>query len=344
VRVSGQRIVIVGGGAIGGVWAARLAQGGNDVAILDASPAVVDAIARDGLVVERSAGAGSGRDTLNVRASAQPEALLESGQPAVVWFFVKAQHTAAAAQLARPLIGPETVVVSQQNGWGNADVLAEVFPPERLVVGVTYHSATVAGPGHVRHTGQGPAFVGPYVDGGATTHAEMVAGLLTAAGLETVATPQVKTEIWKKLILNCATLPTSALTRLTAGAVGEPGLLLELLDQIAAEAVAVANALGYDITLEERLDRIHAILRNGGAGKASMLQDVEGGRKTEIEVINAAVVRAAERAGMGDRVPLNRAMVALVGGLERSYLPASAPAAATGTAASGTAASGAVQR
>lgn len=311
------KVAIAGGGAIGGVWAARLAQQGADVAILDVSRAVVDAISRDGLIVERAAGAGSGRDVVRVRATADPEAI---GPVDAVWFFVKAQHTASAARLARPLAGPETVVVSQQNGWGNADVLAQTYAPERLVMGVTYHSATVVAPGHVRHTGQGPAYVGPYLDGGDLTPATQVAGLLTAAGLETAATSQVKTEIWKKLILNCATLPTSALTRLTAGAAGEPGPLLDLLDAIAAEAVLVAGTLGYDIALDERLERIHAILRNGGAGKASMLQDVEGGRKTEIEVVNGAVVRAAEEAGLGERVPLNRAMVALVGGLERSYL------------------------
>ena len=310
-------LAIVGGGAIGGVWAARLAAAGSDVAILDVSPAVVEAITRDGLVVERSGGAGSGSEIVRLRATSRPE---EIGQADVVWFFVKAQHTASAAQLARPLVGPKTIVVSQQNGWGNADVLTKTYPPEQLVVGVTYHSATVVAPGHVRHTGQGPAFVGPYEDGGPLSNAEQVAGLLTAAGLETTPTPTVKTEIWKKLILNCATLPTSALTRLTTGALGAPGPLLDLLDQIAAEAVTVANALGYDITLEERLDRIHTLLQNGGAGKASMLQDVEGSRKTEIEVVNAAVVRAAEQLGLGERVPLNRAMVALVNGLERSYM------------------------
>jgi len=311
------RVAIVGGGAIGGVWAGRLAQAGHDVAILDVSSFVVEAITRDGLVVERSAGAGSGSDTNRVRASAQPA---EIGHSDVVWFFVKAQHTASASQLAKPLVGPETIVVSQQNGWGNADVLAQTHRPERMVVGVTYHSATVVAPGHVRHTGQGPAFLGPYVDGGDVSNANKVAELLSAAGLETTATPAVKTEIWKKLILNCATLPVSALTRLTAGAVGEPGPLLELLDQVAAEAVKVAQALGYEITLDERLERIHAILRNGGTGKASMLQDVEGSRKTEIEVVNLAVVRAAEKLGLGEQVPLNRAMVALMGGLERSYL------------------------
>jgi len=93
--------------------------------------------------------------------------------------------------------------------------------------------------------------------------------------------------------------------------------MLDLVDALAAEAVAVAQAQGYDIDLGERIARIHTVLAGAGKGKASMLQDVEARRKTEIDVINAAVVRAADRDGVD--VPLNRAMVALIGGLERSW-------------------------
>lgn len=306
------KVAIVGGGAIGGVWASQLARAGNDVTVVDVSPAVVEQVSGAGLIVET---AGDSQPALRLRATSRPE---EVGQVNTVWFFVKAQHTASAAQLARPLVGAETAVVTQQNGWGNADVLAEVYPAPQLVVGVTYHSATVLGPGHVKHTGRGQSFIGPYLDGDELARAERVGRMMNEAGLDTTVTTHVKTEIWKKLILNCATLPTSALTRLAAGDVGQPGPLLELVDAIAAEAVQVAQALGYDVDVDERRERIHAILANGGRGKASMLQDVEGSRKTEIEVVNDAVVRAAAELGMV--VPLNRAMAALVGGLERSYL------------------------
>ncbi|MDQ3700254.1 MAG: 2-dehydropantoate 2-reductase [Chloroflexota bacterium] len=309
---SGASVAVVGGGAIGGVWAARLARAGNAVSILDVSPVVVEAIRAEGLVVETS---GGGSETVRLTATSRPEQI---GHVDVAYFFVKAQHTAAAADLARPLVGPDTTVVTQQNGWGNADVLAGVYPPQRLVVGVTYHSATVAAPGRVRHTATGPSFVGPFVDGGEMAPATRVGALMGAAGLETTATPGVKTEVWKKLILNCATLPTAALTRLTSGGLGDPGPLLEVLDALALEAVAVARALGYAIEPAERLDRIHTLLAGGGGGKASMLQDVEAARKTEIEVVNGAVVREAVRLGLD--APLNRAMVALIGGLERSYV------------------------
>lgn len=304
------RVAIVGAGAMGGLWAARLAAAGASVTIVDVSAALVSAVKADGLSVQTSEGT----------ETAHPEAVTDAaavGPADIVFFFVKAQHTASAAASARPLAGPDTIVVSQQNGWGNADVLAGVYPPARIVIGVTYHSATVLGPGRVAHTGQGPTVVGPYEDGADLDHANRVGELLSQAGIDTAVTATVKTEVWKKLILNAATLPTASLTLLRAGALGEPGPMLDLVDAVASEAVAVARAQGYDIDRQERIARIHTVMAGAGQGKGSMLQDVEARRKTEIEVINGAVVRAAAQAGID--VPLNKAMVALIGGLERGW-------------------------
>jgi 2-dehydropantoate 2-reductase len=304
------RIAVVGAGAMGGLWAARLRAANQSVTIVDVSQEIVSAVRAGGLTVQT----GEGVEVARVEATSEPAA---GGPVDLVFFFIKAQHTQAAAELARPLVGPDTIVVSQQNGWGNADILASAFAPAQIVIGVTYHSATVLGPGQVAHTGKGPTVVGPYADGAPLDRAERVGALLSAAGIETTVTPQVKTEVWKKLILNAATLPTAALTRLCAGNLGQPGPLLELVDALAAEAVAVARAQGYEIERQERIERIHTVLAGAGKGKASMLQDVEARRKTEVEVINGAVVRAGEQAGID--VPLNRAMVALIGGLERGW-------------------------
>ncbi|TBL70298.1 ketopantoate reductase family protein [Paenibacillus thalictri] len=304
-------IAIIGAGAMGGMLAAKLSAAGKKVVLVDVSASLVEQIQGQGLVVDTK---NIGTETYRIEAATEPGGL---GQAEAVFFFVKAQHTASAAELAKPLVGPDTTVVSLQNGWGNADVLAEVFPSEQIVVGVTYHSATVVGLGHVAHTGFGATYVGPYIDGASLQKAEEIGGWLGASDMDVTVTPQVKTEIWKKLILNAVTLPTSALTGLCAGAQGEEGDLLELLDAITAESVAVARAQGYDITLEERVDRIHTILNNAGKGKSSMLQDAEARRKTEIEVINGAVVKAAKKAGVP--VPLNTAMVALIHGMERGW-------------------------
>jgi 2-dehydropantoate 2-reductase len=307
------KIAVVGGGAMGGVWAARLHAAGNEVTVVDVAPAVVEAINQGGLIVEdRKA---ERVEHVWVKATSQPG---EVGPQNVVLFFTKAQHTAAAAELARPMVNERTTVVSLQNGWGNSDTLARFYPAAQIAMGVTYHSATVLAPGRVAHTNKSNTFLGPYQDGEPLDRAEVFGRAMTAAGIETTVTPDVKTEVWKKLILNCATLPIAALTRLRTGELGKPGPLLDdVLDVLTTEAVAVANTLGLKVDREERVTTIRTLIAGGGAGKASMLQDVEARRKTEIEVVNGAIVREAERLGLA--VPLNRAMVALVNGLERSW-------------------------
>lgn len=305
------KITIVGAGAMGGVWASRLSATGNDVALLDVSQETIDAINTNGLVVDQKDGTTT---TARVRATADPN---EIGPSEVVLFFTKAQHTLSAAELARPLVDDATTVVSLQNGWGNSDILAGVYPPDQIAMGVTYHSATVRAPGHVFHSGINQTFLGPYLDDGDLDRAQAFGDAMNAAGIETMVTPAVKIEIWKKLILNCATLPTAGLSRLNAGELGQPGPLLDLLDAITWEAVSVARARGLDISYEERVEAIHGLLPRAGAGKPSMLQDVEAQRKTEIEVVNGAIVREGDNLGVD--VMLNRAMVALINGLERSW-------------------------
>ena len=120
----------------------------------------------------------------------------------------------------------------------------------------------------------------------------------------------VRPEIWKKLILNAATLPPAALTGMHAGALTASEDAHALVTDTAREAVAVARALGYDIDADERVTAIHALLEKAGPSKASMLQDFEAGRRTEVDVINGAVVRAADETGV--EVPLNRSLLRLV--------------------------------
>lgn len=307
------KIAVIGAGAMGGVWAARLHAVGNEVTVVDVAPAVVEAINRDGLVVEdRTAGTTA---TARVRATSEPA---ELGPVDVVLFFTKAHHTRDAAELAAPLVNERTTVVSLQNGWGNSDTLAGVFSAEQIAMGVTYHSAMVLAPGRIAHTNQSMTFLGPYQADAPLDGAQAVGEAMTAAGIETTVTAGVKIEVWKKLILNCATLPLAALTRLRTGAMGEPGPLLDdVLDILIAEAVTVARGLGLEIDREERVTFVRDLIAGGGAGKASMLQDVEAQRKTEIEVVNGAIVREAAKQSV--LAPMNRAMVALVNGLERSW-------------------------
>ncbi len=233
--------------------------------------------------------------------------------------FVKAQHTRSAAETVARLRGDDTVVLSLQNGWGNAPVLAEVLGVRALVIGVTYHSCSILDVGVVNHSGRGPTHVGAYDASadGADEAAARAGELLDSSGWATTVADDVRTEIWKKLVLNAATLPTSALAGLPAGALGASAAMQPLVAALAREASAVAVAQGLAIDAEERVGYIQNLLAGAGDGRSSMLQDADARRKTEIEVINGAVAAAGREHGVP--TPLNDAMVSLIGGLEEGW-------------------------
>jgi 2-dehydropantoate 2-reductase len=306
------KIAVVGGaGAMGGVWASRLSQAGHEAVIVDVATDALEIINRDGLTIEQSS------ETTVVRLTATNRPY-EIGICDAVIFFTKSHQTAAAAQLIKPAVGPDTTVVTLQHGWGNADVLPEHFDPHCIAMGVTYLGATLLAPGRIAFTlTEGATYLGPYLSGASLDRAQAIGDAMAAGGIPTTVTADVMTEIWKKLILNSAGLPVSALTRLTSGAMGANESVLQVCEALTIESVAVARARGLAIDAAERTAVIRGLLKRAGPGKASMLQDVEAQRKTEIDVINGAIVR--EAGALGVDVPLNRTMFTLIQALESSW-------------------------
>ena len=294
------KIAIMGAGAMGSLFGAHLAGAGHDVLLVDVDPLVVAAVEADGILL--------GERAVPVPITADP---VGRGTYDAVVVLVKTYDTAAAAALAAPLVGPATVVATLQNGIGGADVLAEAFGPERVLAGVTYQGATVLAPGRIRHHMHGETFLGDDVAAAAP-----LAAALTEGGQPAHALDPVAPRIWKKLTNNCMGNCTSALTGMSGGQMAGDDGILALQRAIATEAVAVAAALGHDLDLEDCVHTNTSVLASSGDGRPSMLQDVEAGRRTEIETLNGAIVRHADALGID--VPVNRAMVALVRGWERA--------------------------
>jgi 2-dehydropantoate 2-reductase len=300
------KIAVVGSGAMGSIFGAGFAEAGHDTVLVDVAKPLVDKVRADGVTIVGKDGAER-----NVRVEATTDAA-SVGPCDLVVFFVKCYHTASAAETARPLVGENTVVASLQNGWGNGDVLAAAYDPSHVAVGVTYNSGTVLELGKVAHPGVGPTHVGAFADG--TETAKPLEDALSSAGFEVHTSTHIRTDIWKKLILNAATLPTAAIPGMNAAALTAHTEMHDLVSEVGREAVAVARAKGYDIDEQERVDYIHSLLEKAGPTRGSMLQDFEAGRQTEIDVINGAVVRVGEETGTP--TSLNRALVALVKGWE----------------------------
>jgi 2-dehydropantoate 2-reductase len=302
------RIAIVGAGALGSAFGAGFIRAGHDVTFIDLSAHLVDVLNTTGITILD----GEQRTTVAVRATTDAATV---GATDLMMVFVKAYHTEHAAQMIAPLLRPDTVLATLQNGLGAADVLASHCPGARIVYGVTYHAATVLEPGLVRHS-VGPTFAGPHEHddvGGA----ERLVSACADAGWPGEAIADVAPAVWKKLLLNC-TNAVAALTGMSGAAQVADADVHRLLHDVVAEAIAVAHALGHTgVEFEACVRDMDEVLTRAGEGRASMLQDFDAGRRTEIDALNGAVVRAAERLTID--VPLNRALLSLVKGWERTH-------------------------
>ncbi len=298
------KIAVIGAGAMGGVVGGLLAKGGNDVTLVDVWREAIDKINAQGLRIND--------ETVRIRATDQVSDPVEL---AIV--FVKCYHTEAAIRGALAMIGPNTVVLSLQNGWGNGPRIAKIVGEEKLILGVCYHSATMAGPGHVLHVGKGMTFMGE-LNGKPTKRLGDVAAVFNRAGIEVTMTENVLKEIWSKLALNVCTLPTSALLRFYAPQLVQHDAMLELMRALLNEVVAVAHGQGIPFDFNERWEAITGLLKRCGPNaKSSMFQDVEKLRQTEIDVINGAIVESGQRLGIP--TPYNSAMVWMVKSLEGTF-------------------------
>jgi len=305
------KIAILGAGAMGSAIGALLQKAGNPVTLIDVSRPAIEAIQSRGLIIQNKAGE---QETVRIAITDQPASI---GVVELLIVFVKCYHTEAAVKSALPILAPNTTVLSLQNGWGNGPRIAGIVGKERVVLGVCYHSGTVLAPGHVLHAGQGKTFMGE-LDGSDSARLQQIVKTFNAAGIAVEPSGQVLKEIWSKLALNVATLPTSSAVRVTADHLLDTTEMRELMRGLLQEVVAVANAQAIPLDFSERWDAITGLLRKLAPNtKGSMLQDVEARRQTEIDVMCGAIIEAGARLNVP--TPYNRAMIGLIKALEASF-------------------------
>ena len=301
------KIVIAGAGAIGGYIGARLAKSGADVVLFARGPHL-EAMQKRGLRVISPDG------DFEVPVNATGD-LASIGQADVIFLGVKAHALTALAPQLRPLFGPDTAVVSTQNGipwWyfqgigGELDglrlervdpggVIAAAIEPRRVVGSLAYFATDIVEPGVIRHTeGNKLSFGEP--DGTKSDRARKIAEPLIAAGFRCPINQRFRHEIWVKLLGNVAFNPISALTRGTLEELARDPDVSSVVRALMAETEAVAGKLNIElpISIEQRMAGAEKV----GAHKTSMLQDFEAGRPLEIEAIVGAVVELGEKLGV----------------------------------------------
>jgi len=303
------RVCVVGCGAVGSLFAASLAQLDDvEVWAYDLAEDHVRAMREQGL---RISGAGE----LVGRVSATTDA---AELPACDFGIVatKSMHTGPALEAAARALAAGAVC-SVQNGIGNEETIAEHVA--RVIRGTTFPAGRIVEPGHVHWDVKGDTTIGPFEPSPASMdEVERLADACTRAGMPTAAVVDARGPQWRKVIFNAATNPIGALTGLTHGRVCEDEALRRLVSGLVDEGKAVAAAQGIELDADpEELIDYAARPEVAYDHKASMLQDVEARRQTEIDYLNGGIARF----GREHRVatPLNETVTALIKGLEASW-------------------------
>lgn len=297
------KIAIIGTGAMGSVYAGLLADAGNEVWAIDRWAEHVEVMQRAGLRVQGA----SGDHTATLRASVYAE---DAGVCDLVVLATKATDVAAAAESARPLIGPQTTVLTIQNGLGSADRVARVLGSEHLIIGVVGgFGASITAPGHVHHEGWELLHIGESA-GSATPRLRSVADTWAGAGFSVKTYDDIHRMIWEKLICNVAYSATCTLTGLTIGKVISDANAWDVASGCAAEAWQTAKGLGIDLAIDDPVTYIRDFGLKIPDARPSMLLDHLAHRRSEIDVINGAVPAEARKAGL--TAPYNEVVTALV--------------------------------
>ncbi|MGH9500495.1 MAG: ketopantoate reductase family protein [Terriglobales bacterium] len=302
------KICVIGCGAVGSLFAAHLAKAGEaEIWAYDVWKEHTDAIRANGLRLS-----GAADFTARLNATSDPKALPRCDYGIVA---TKAIHTAAAIAQVAHIFDDASAVCSVQNGVGNEELIAEHVPC--VIRGTTFPAGHPIAPGHIGFDIKGDTWIGPFEP----THTPMakveeLAGFMTRAGMNTIPLKDARGAQWTKLIFNAATNPVGALTLLHHGAATRFAPTGRLFDDLIAEGEAVAGKLGVELHGDPR-----ALVQKGanapGKHRASMLQDVLARRQTEVDFMNGAIVKQGEAVGVA--TPLNKAIWALIKGLEHSW-------------------------
>lgn len=298
------RILVVGAGAMGCLFAARLKRANHEVSLLEVLSDRVEEINRKGIRVE---GLGGKFKTMVPAFSELP-----SIQPDLILICVKAYDTREAAKNIRKWLTSKPAILSLQNGLGNVEILLEVFGGEKVLGGVTAEGATLLGSGRVRHAGQGETIIqsGPFSDN--------IVSAFTDAGFRSRAEPEVRSFIWGKLIVNAGINALTAITRLKNGRLPELEGTRSVMEEAVREAFSVSSAMGISLPFGDPVEKVKQVCRDTAANIASMLQDILKHRRTEVAFINGAIAREGKRLGIP--TPVNSTLASLVSVIEDTYL------------------------
>ncbi len=289
------RIAVMGAGAVGAYFGAKLSASGKDVAFL-ARGAHLDALRRDGLRVDSPGG------DLRIQNALFTNDPGEVAAVDLILFCVKSYDTDAAVGALAPMIGSATTILSLQNGVDNADKIAGRWGEQHTLAGVAYLGSQLVGPGAIKHSAGGRIVFGE-LEGSVRDRTKSIEHALTSAGIPTEISKDIRKAQWRKLLWNAPFCAISCLTRATVKEIIESDSLRQLAVDCMNEVRQAARTQGVDLE-PELIDETLDFSKSLGGFKPSMLQDLEARKPLEYQAFNGVVVKLLRQSGK--EAPLNQ--------------------------------------
>lgn len=299
------RITVLGAGAMGSLFSGYLSRK-NEVTVVDVSDAMVNAINSNGVCIKEKDGSVI---TCHPVAVKNTEGI---GPQDLVIVFVKSMFTVSALEENRNLIGPDTYLLTLQNGAGHESKLLKFADRKHVIIGSTQHNSSVIRPGCIFHGGSGITSIG-LLDGESGL-LESIARNLTDCGFECHTENNVQKQVWKKMFTNTAASSLTALFQVPLGFIHSDPNANWLMRQLCREAVEVANSLGLGFDLDEVTADVDRVCENAPNGFTSIYADIRDGRRSEVDTISGSVVEAAHDQGIS--VPYHEMVVKCIHALE----------------------------
>lgn len=299
------KIAVIGAGAMGSIYGGHLSLH-NDVTLIDTNPKVIETVQQNGLKIEEN-----GQENI-YRPSAAVSC--EGMEPVdLIILFVKALYSKAALSGNRNLIGPNTYVMTLQNGSGHEDILGEFVPQDHIIIGTTEDNGAVLGFGHIRHGGVGNTNVGMLTED-KENFLNKLKESFDSCGFNVRIHPNIQQLIWDKLFTNVSLSAVTAVLQVNIGYIAANEYAWQMTMALLHEAVETAHALGLEADEEKLAEKIRATSVGSPEGVTSICADIRAGRKTEVDTISGSVVRAAHKAGVP--VPVHEFVVNTIHALE----------------------------
>lgn len=299
------RIAVLGAGAMGMLIGGTLSTA-NDVILIDVNRQVVDKIQKDGVVIHEKDG------SFHV---VYPKAVVDTtGLDPVdlMIVFVKAMFSNTALTTNRHLIGPNTYLMTLQNGSGHEETLLNFVDREHVIIGTTQHNSSVYALGEINHGGAGHTYIGDLT--GDAIRLQEIADAFNASGLDASVDNNVRKLIWSKLFTNVSASALTGVLQCPLGFIAENKHAAYLCRRLVTEAAAVANQEGMGFDAEEELQKVLEVCRNAPNGYTSIYADLHDGRRSEVDTISGSIVKAGGRNGVP--TPSHEFMVEMVHAME----------------------------